>query len=101
MSLLDNDTVVGIDQPTDDNDTVVGIDQADHDRRLEAFLRAAKAENLTHKWYQIWNEQNGNWFAWVQGVAQFDRFGRMRERLDFNAWVNGRALNEKLPINLA
>ena len=49
MSLLDNDTVVGIDQPTDDNDTVVGIDQADHDRRLEAFLRAAKAENLTHK----------------------------------------------------
>jgi len=30
-----------------DNVTVVGIDQADHDRRLEAFLRAAQAENLT------------------------------------------------------
>ena len=30
-----------------DNVTVVGTDQADHDRRLEAFLRAAEAENLT------------------------------------------------------
>ena len=32
---------------TDDNVTVVGTDQADHDRRLEAFLRAAEAENLS------------------------------------------------------
>ena len=30
-----------------DNVTVVGTYQADHDRRLEAFLRAAEAENLT------------------------------------------------------
>jgi len=29
------------------NVTVVGTDQADHDRRLEAFLHAAEAENLT------------------------------------------------------
>jgi len=32
---------------TYDNVTVVGTDQADHDRRLEAFLRAAEAENLS------------------------------------------------------
>jgi len=29
--------------------TDLGTDQADHDRRLEAFLRAASAENLTLK----------------------------------------------------
>jgi len=29
--------------------TDLGTDQAEHDRRLEAFLRAASAENLTLK----------------------------------------------------